>query len=105
MLTASYITNGVRVGKLLFNGLRPEVYLSHTGSLRSMRPWDIKTSTLAVKNVELVMKDIDLCVKENPDYFVSVMGFNKDEVVEQMYLVHSPSIRAGQSCSITGDSP
>ena len=99
----------VRINEMFFNQVRPTVMVSPSGSLDTFRPWSGKKfnkKTRAAnwqqvqKQTEVLMVDIEKCIESNPDYFVSLVGFNDDEVVDCMYLMHSPSRMYGQSCKL-----
>lgn len=98
----------VRINEMLFNQVRPVVHLSSNGNLESFRPWKstVRTKPRAVtwrdvqKQTETLLMEIDKCIDCNPDQFVSLVGYNDDEVVDCMYLMHSPSRKYGQSCPV-----
>lgn len=99
--------SSIRIKDMLFNQVRPEVHLSSNGNLESFRPWK---STIRKprsenwmeiqKQTEVLMADVEKCIECNPDHFVSLVGYNDDEVVDCMYLMHSPSRKYGQSCPV-----
>ena len=97
----------VRINEMFFNQVRPVVHLSSNGNLESFRPWKSTvrkpraTNWMEVqKQTEVLMADVEKCIECNPDHFVSLVGYNDDEVVDCMYLMHSPSRKYGQSCPI-----
>jgi hypothetical protein len=98
----------VRINEMFFNQVRPVVHLSSNGNLASFRPWKttMKTKNRAAnwlevqKQTETLLAEVDKCIECNPDQFVSLVGYNDDEVVDCMYLMHSPSRKYGQSCPL-----
>jgi len=103
------LKTSVRLNEMFFSQVRPVVQLSPTGSLDSFRPWK---STVANKprasnwleiqrQTDLLMADVEKCIECNPDHFVSLVGYNDDQVVDCMYLMHTPSRLYGTSCAIS----
>ena len=100
--------SSIRIKDMLFNQVRPVVHLSSNGNLESFRPWKsmVRNKSQATnwmeiqKQTEVLMADVEKCIECNPDHFVSLVGYNGDEVVDCMYLMHSPSRKYGQSCPV-----
>jgi hypothetical protein len=98
----------VRINEMFTNQVRPVVHLSSNGNLQSFHPWKStvynkprsKNWKEIKKQTEVLMAEVEKCIECNPDHFVSLVGYNDDEVVDCMYLLHSPSRLYGQSCPI-----
>jgi len=107
--TLQQLKASVRINEMFFNQVRPAVMVSPSGSLDTFRPWSGKkfnkkskaANWMQVqKQTEVLMSDIEKCIECNPDYYVSLAGFNDDEIVDCMYLMHTPSRLYGASCPV-----
>lgn len=107
-INARQLKASVRINEMFFNQLRPVVHISSIGTLESFQPWKSTAYSQTrpanwlqlQKQTDVLMAEVDKCVETNPDYYVSLAGYSEDEVVECMYLMHSPSRLYGTSCSI-----
>lgn len=86
---------------LFFKQVRPTVQLSPNGNLQSYHHWKPPSRTKprpvdwkdVQKQTDVLMTDIDNCIKRHPDHFVGLVGYNDDDVVDCMYMVYNPQSR------------
>ena len=98
----------VRINEMLFSQVRPVVNLSPSGTLDSFRPWKstmpnkprASTWLEIQRQSDILMADVEKCIECNPDHFVSLIGYNDDQAVDCMYLMHSPSRLYGARCAV-----
>ena len=89
----------IQVNEMIFKNITPSIQLSSNGNLLSYRPWregPIKwrqgpTDMHAlVKQRDATIDDVMTCVKANPDLYVSLVGYDKNNAVQCLYVISSP---------------
>ena len=89
-----------RTNSLVYNNIRPAIYVSKTGEVGSYSCWNGDYCNLKELNgqidisqqTEVILSDIEDCICKNPDSFVGISGYDKYDYLNTFYLIHQPDM-------------
>ena len=87
-----------KVNEILFKDLKPEIVSGPNGNRSAYTTWkkqykrsgDMKDWNKIALQSQQIIDDVELCIASNPDYFVGIVGYNKDNVLDTFQLLYTP---------------
>ena len=87
-----------RTNTMVYNNIRPSIYVSRTGEPGSFRCWNKKYNISMeipdqldiARQAEVFACDIEKCISANPGSFVGMAGYDKYDYIDSFFMVHRP---------------
>lgn len=87
-----------KVNEILFKNLKPEIVSGPSGKRSAYTTWkkqykrsgDMKDWNKIAMQSQMIIDDVEICIKANPDYFVGIVGYNTDNILDTFQLLYSP---------------
>ena len=89
-----------RTNSLVYNNIRPTIYMSRTGEVGTYTCWNKQYNNLKelngqldiCKQTEVVVCDIEKCISANPGVFVGIAGYDEYDKLDTFYVIHKPDL-------------
>ena len=90
-----------RTNGLVYNNIRPTIYVSKTGQVGSYTCWnknynnmqELKGQLDISKQTEVIIFDIEKCISTYENSFVGIAGYDQYDNLDTFYLVHKPEMK------------
>lgn len=87
-----------RTNTMVYNNIRPAIYVSKTGEPGSFKCWNKQYNIIKELNdqidisrqSEVFVCDIEKCIASNLDSFVGMVGYDSYEYIDSFFMVHKP---------------
>lgn len=88
----------IRINTMVYNNIRPSIYVSNTGEPGSFSCWNKQYNTSLEMSDQIEIEyqaevfacDIEKCIAANPNLFVGMVGYDKYDYIDSFFMVHKP---------------